>query len=130
MVAEKRSILRLSGTWARMSLMESTKPMFSISSASSSTTVCTSSSFTTPRFMRSISRPGVATIICTPFRRARIWLSMLEPPYTGSTSSSGTYFEKSAMSPAIWRQSSRVGASTRACGTLRAMSTRCISGSP
>ena len=62
-VAEKSSVLRSSGTPARMVFMSSAKPMFSISSASSSTTLHTAPSFATPRFIRSMSRPGVATMM-------------------------------------------------------------------
>ena len=130
MVAENIKVFRSSGTFSRIAFMLSVNPIFSISSASSSTTVCTPSSFTTPRLIRSIRRPGVATIICTPCRKARIWLSMLLPPYTGSTTTSGMYFEKSARSPAIWRHSSRVGASTSACGVWLSASIRWSNGRP
>ena len=79
-VAENSSVLRSCGTSARMASMLSLKPMFSISSASSSTTFCTVASDTVLRCIRSSRRPGVATMMCTPCLRARIWLSMDEPP--------------------------------------------------
>ena len=72
MVAEKSSVLRSSGTPSKIALMLSVNPMLSISSASSSTTFSTASSFATPLFIRSMSRPGVATITCAPLRRVRI----------------------------------------------------------
>ena len=130
MVAENMSIFLSPGTCVRISRMSSRNPMLSISSASSRMTVCTSSSFTSPRLIRSIRRPGVATTTCTPLRSVRIWLSMLEPPYTGRIFRLSIYFEKSAKSPAICRQSSLVGAIIRACGTRRLKSTRCSTGRP
>ena len=45
------------------------------------------------RSIRSSSRPGVATMMCTPRFRARIWLSMDEPPYTGNTRKPSVYLE-------------------------------------
>ena len=60
--------------------MLSVKPMLSISSASSMTTFSIVASETVLRSIRSMSRPGVATMMWTPFFRARIWLSMDEPP--------------------------------------------------
>lgn len=37
------------------------------------------------QFIKSIKRPGVATT-CTPLFSVLIWLSILEPPYTGEPS--------------------------------------------
>ncbi len=81
-VAEKRSVLLPSGTSSRISFILSINPIFSISSASSSITVRTFPSLAAFLPIRSISLPGVATIIWTPFLSSRIWFSMLEPPYT------------------------------------------------
>ena len=93
MVAENISVFRSSGTFSRIELMLSVNPMFSISSASSITTLPMVSSLATFRSIRSISRPGVATIMCTPLLSMRIWLSMDEPPYTGRTFSPSIYLE-------------------------------------
>ena len=68
-------------------------PMFSISSASSITTFWMVVRDTVLRSIRSSKRPGVATMICTPCFRARIWLSMDEPPYTGNTLNPVMYLE-------------------------------------
>ena len=38
-------------------------------------------------------RPGVATMICTPRLKLRIWFSIDVPPYMGRTLSSGIYLE-------------------------------------
>ena len=85
MVAENSSILRCSGTYDSISLMSSTKPMLSISSASSSITVFTWLKSILPRFIKSSSRPGVATTTCTPRLSAFICTSMFDPPYTASS---------------------------------------------
>ena len=79
-VAEKSSVLRFSGRLSNISLMLSEKPMLSISSASSSTTLPTPPSLATPRFLRSMRRPGVATMTWAPWRRARTWFSIDVPP--------------------------------------------------
>ena len=71
-VAEKSSRWRSSGTWLRIVCRLSAKPIVSISSASSRTTVLILSRLAAPRSMRSIRRPGVATITSTPRRRVRI----------------------------------------------------------
>ena len=63
MVAENKRVLCPSGTSSRISLILSRNPMFSISSASSRITVVTDESFAAPLPIRSISLPGVATII-------------------------------------------------------------------
>ena len=98
-----------------MVLILSEKPMLSISSASSSTILLTMLRSTLPRSMRSISRPGVATMICAPWRRALIWSRMLVPPYTATMLMAFIYLEKSRRSSAICRHSSLVGDSTMAC---------------
>ena len=64
MVAENMPrFLPCLGIWSRMRVTSRTKPMSSIRSASSSTTVSTLSSRTVRRFIWSIRRPGVATTI-------------------------------------------------------------------
>ena len=54
------------GVSAKMYSTSSSKPMFSISSASSNTTYFTVEMLSALRFIKSIKRPGVATIICAP----------------------------------------------------------------
>lgn len=81
-VAENNRVLRSCGTSARMALMLSVNPILSISSASSITTLWMVDKDTVLRSIKSSRRPGVATMICTPRFRLRIWLSMEEPPYT------------------------------------------------
>ena len=93
MVAENIKVFRSSGTFSRIAFMLSVNPIFSISSASSITTSVIVSSLATFLSIRSISRPGVATIICTPVFNMRIWLSMDEPPYTGRIFSPSMYLE-------------------------------------
>ena len=63
-VAEKSTSCRSMGVASMILVTSLTKPMLSISSASSSTMVCTLSRRMFPRFMWSSSRPGVATTIC------------------------------------------------------------------
>ena len=63
MVAENIPIFFRCFSWSRIRVTSRTKPMSSIRSASSSTTVCTLSRRTVRRFIWSISRPGVATTI-------------------------------------------------------------------
>ena len=71
-VAENNNVWRSAGTCSKIELISSMKPMFNISSASSSTSVCTSLSFSVRRLIWSIIRPGVPTIICGLFLSARI----------------------------------------------------------
>ena len=104
--------------------------MLSISSASSSTTFLTLSRFAAPRFIRSMSRPGVATIICAPCLRACIWFIMDVPPYTATMFIPLIYLAKLFRSSAICRHSSRVGLRMRACVVRSEASVRCSSGMP
>lgn len=92
-VAENNRVLRSCGTSARMALMLSVNPILSISSASSITTLWMVDKETVLRSIRSNRRPGVATMMCTPRLRLRIWLSIEEPPYTGNTFSPSIYLE-------------------------------------
>ena len=129
-VAEKSSVLRSAGTLSKMVLMLSENPMLSISSASSSTTLFTFSRFTTPRSIRSMSRPGVATMICTPWRSSRICPCIDAPPYTGMMCMPGMYLANALRSSAICRQSSRVGLKMSACVSLLVVSVFCNTGIP
>ena len=79
-VAEKRMVCRSCGTSFRIVSISSRKPMLSISSASSRIIMCRLSSFSVPRRIWSITRPGVPTTICALPRRAVNWRSIGWPP--------------------------------------------------
>ena len=72
-VAEKSSVWREEGVAATIFFMVGQKPMSSMRSASSSTRISTSRSFTSPRSMRSWRRPGVATRMSTPRESFDSW---------------------------------------------------------
>mmetsp|Transcript_2225 Transcript_2225/g.7812 ORF Transcript_2225/g.7812 Transcript_2225/m.7812 type:complete len:233 (-) Transcript_2225:273-971(-) len=55
-------------------------PMSSMRSASSSTRCCVDVRSSAPRSMRSMTRPGVPTRMCTPRRRELMWAVMGVPP--------------------------------------------------
>ena len=80
MVAENRPRFRRWGICLRMWVTSLIKPMSSIRSASSSTTVSTLCRRTVRRFMWSMSRPGVATTIWGRFFSWVICRSMGWPP--------------------------------------------------
>ena len=80
MVAENMPRFLRCLSWSRMRVTSRTKPMSSIRSASSSTTVCTLSSRTVRRFMWSMRRPGVATRMSTPFFSRSTWGAWPTPP--------------------------------------------------
>ena len=73
MVAENSSVWRHSGVASTMVVTSGRKPMSSMRSASSSTSTSTQDRFTTPRFMRSFRRPGVAMSTSVPPRSSLIW---------------------------------------------------------
>ena len=129
-VAEKSSVWRDGGSWSKMALMLSEKPMLSISSASSSTMVLAVEISATPRSVRSTRRPGVATMTWVPLRSWRICESMGAPPYTAVMRSPSIYLPKSRRSSLIWRHSSRVGDMMTACVSRRERSRACRRGSP
>ena len=80
MVAENSSVCRGRGNWLAIRRIGSIKPMSSIRSASSSTKMLTSFSVTIRCSIRSISRPGVATMMSTPRWIAFTWWCWLTPP--------------------------------------------------
>ncbi len=80
MVAEKNSVWRSFGSLATIRRMSAMKPMSSMRSASSSTSTSTQSRRTAPAFIRSMSRPGVATRMSTPPWSARTWRPIGTPP--------------------------------------------------
>ena len=128
-MAENNQTLFVSGVYFKISSMSSLKPIFSISSASSSTTNSISFNLITLRFMRSMSRPGVATIISTPFRMSVICFLMSTPPYT-ETTFTFKYLPKIFKSLEICKQSSRVGHIITAVGYSCPGSMRLNKGKP
>ena len=85
MVAENMPRFFRWGICLRIWVTSLIKPMSSIRSASSSTTVSTFCRRTVRRFMWSMSRPGVATTIWGRFFRTLICRSMGWPPYKQAT---------------------------------------------
>ena len=79
-VAENSRLWRCAGMRARMRRMSRMKPMSSIRSASSRTRISTERRSIVPCPAWSSSRPGVATTISGPARRARTWGSNPTPP--------------------------------------------------
>ena len=79
-VAENIRFWRLAGSSAMIFWMSGRKPMSSIRSASSRTRISTWPRLATFWPTRSSSRPGVATRISMPPRRALIWGSIGIPP--------------------------------------------------
>ncbi len=65
-VAEKSIVCPPGATWWSSSVTCGMKPMSAIWSASSSTVTVTPSSWQSPRWIRSLSRPGVATTTSAP----------------------------------------------------------------
>ena len=79
-VAEKRKVCLCSGISSMMRSTSSSNPTASIWSASSRTQYSMSWRLREPRWMRSMSRPGVPTTMSTPRRSGRSWLEMATPP--------------------------------------------------
>ena len=117
-VAENITVCLSSDVPARIVSISSRNPMSSISSASSNTTIFTSSNLTVFLLIWSMTRPGVPTIIWTPFFKDLICLTISCPPYTGSTLMSLIYLASFLISSATWIASSLVGHKTTACGFL------------
>ena len=84
-------------------------------SASSSTAISTASRTAALRVIRSMSRPGVATMTSTPLRSSEICGPIAAPPNTTPTRRFSARATDSSSS-ATWRASSRVGTSTRPRG--------------
>ena len=114
-VAENSSVRCSPVTCDRISSTSSIKPMFSISSASSSTAHFAWSSGRRPRFITSSTRPGVPTTICAPRESRRSCSDIDCPPYTVNTCNAPSP-RREVNSSATCNASSRVGASTSACG--------------
>ena len=79
-VAEKSRFCRRAGNIARIRASSSAKPRSSRRSASSSTSVATAPSLSALCSTRSSRRPGVATTMSAPPRRAIIWGLIDTPP--------------------------------------------------
>ncbi len=79
-VAENSSVWRSAGRFFMISSMSSTKPMSSISSASSITRNLIVSSLIVARRIWSSNLPGVPITIWTPLRKALICRSIGWPP--------------------------------------------------
>ena len=79
-VAEKSIVCRSQRIWSRSLRTWGMNPMSAIRSASSITTMPISLRSTSPRSARSVNRPGQATAISSPRRRARTWGPNPTPP--------------------------------------------------
>ena len=128
-VAENNTVWRSLGSEPRIVSMSSAKPMSSISSASSSTTVRipSTSSERRPRWSR--TRPGVPTTTWTPRSSDCSCRKIGCPPYTGTTlTPSLRPYLKIASETCI--ASSRVGTRTRAVavGRPRPIVSECSNG--
>ena len=116
MVADHSSTVCSCSRQARMKSTSSMKPMSSISSASSRTTVRTCCRSIRVFQIRSMSRPGVATRMCTPWLSLLFWTPMSKPPKTAKGTTS-VWRATSSISCTYCRASSRVGTRTRCCTT-------------
>ena len=114
-VAENSTVCRAPAAADRMVSMSSAKPMSSISSASSSTTISRCDRSSVPRDRWSTARPGVATTTSTPRASSRSWRPIGCPPYTGSTRAPSERPYRCIASETCMA-SSRVGASTSPSG--------------
>ena len=130
MVAENMPRFWRLGILSRMRVTSWMKPMSSIRSASSSTTVCTLFKFTVRRFMWSLSRPGVATTIWGRRFSASICLPMGCPPYRHTSRTPSWHTAMSRISSVICMASSRVGARITACTSSLSRSMRSMMGMP
>mmetsp|Transcript_7065 Transcript_7065/g.30103 ORF Transcript_7065/g.30103 Transcript_7065/m.30103 type:complete len:301 (+) Transcript_7065:3316-4218(+) len=84
-VAENSSVCRWAGVRLAIALMSSTKPMSSMRSASSSTSVFRADRSSVPRSRWSSSRPGVPTAMWAPKDRLSAWGLNGLPPHRLST---------------------------------------------
>ena len=116
MVAENSATCLSSGVSARIVSTSSAKPILSISSASSRTRKRSSDRSRVPFSRWSMIRPGVPTTTWTPRRSAESWTPYPWPPYTGSTWTPGRWAAYRSNASETCSASSRVGASTSACG--------------
>ena len=127
-VAEKHIVCRSRGSAVTMRSIAGRKPMSSIRSASSRTSILMLSNVNAPRARRSSSRPGVATSSCDA-AAALACLTTPTPPYTAVIRSARACAIP-RMSSTIWLASSRVGASTSAAGRASSAPIRSTIGIP
>ena len=118
-VAENSATCLSSGVSARIVSTSSWKPILSISSASSRTRKRSSDRSRVPFSRWSMIRPGVPTTTWTPRRRADSCTPYAWPPYTGSTWTPCRWAAYRSNASETCSASSRVGASTSACGFFR-----------
>lgn len=123
MVAENIIVCLLRGTLDKIRFTVGAKPMSSITSASSRTTISTSDSTTASLSRRSLSLPGVATMTSTPFFSSRTSFSMSVPPYTAKQVCP-LYLDSFPSSSDTCQASSRVGTRTSAPGSWNPPFTR------
>ena len=114
-VAERSSVWRLAGTVVMIRFSGGRKPMSSMRSASSSTTISMPDRSMVRRSRWSIRRPGVATTISTPRRRVRT-CPMIGSPPTMVIERRRVAWLKSRRDSCTCSASSRVGTSTRPRG--------------
>mmetsp|Transcript_2640 Transcript_2640/g.7775 ORF Transcript_2640/g.7775 Transcript_2640/m.7775 type:complete len:237 (-) Transcript_2640:895-1605(-) len=89
-VAEKSSVCRCRVKWLMMPCTSSSKPRSSMRSPSSRQRYLQRFRFILRALSRSLSRPGVATTMCTPSRSTcMIWSRLDSPPTTSSERSFG-----------------------------------------
>mmetsp|Transcript_14927 Transcript_14927/g.42405 ORF Transcript_14927/g.42405 Transcript_14927/m.42405 type:complete len:207 (-) Transcript_14927:279-899(-) len=117
-VAVKNSVWRCRGILARILRICGSKPMSSILSASSRTSLPTPSSRTCPPSRKSLRRPGQATMVCTPMRYLEIWSLFGEPPYI-ATHRKPMHWPNRFASSSVCCASSRVGDITSKPGPER-----------
>ncbi len=119
MVAEKNRVCFLTGVSLKMRSRSGMKPMSSMRSASSTTSICTPVISSLPRSKWSSRRPGVAIRTSTPRSSFSSWSEKETPPIKSAQESFWplAYFSKDAET---WSASSRVGSMTRARG-MRAL---------
>mmetsp|Transcript_90651 Transcript_90651/g.252366 ORF Transcript_90651/g.252366 Transcript_90651/m.252366 type:complete len:290 (+) Transcript_90651:643-1512(+) len=111
-VAVNIDICRSQGHLSSTCLICGSKPMSSMRSASSNTSVLTASRRTWPPSRKSLRRPGQATIMCTPARYLYIWSRFGAPPYI-ETALILRHRPKRLASSSVCCASSRVGDITK-----------------
>ena len=97
-------------------MIDSSKPISNILSASSKIKVWILSIFKCPRSIISITLPGVPTIISHPFFNLLIWSSIDTPPYINTVLKNKFFEDKSLYSRPVWIDNSLVGANTNILG--------------
>ena len=128
-VAENRRVWRSCGILLRMAPTSSIKPISSIRSASSRTTVSHQPRERVPPFRRSRTRPGVPTTTWEPLRSFAICPLAWTPPTSSTTCRSRPLPRASITSATCWA-SSRVGVRIIPWTATRWVSILATSGAP